>query len=677
MMSLSEVLIRRNQPGMPSSVPNTNYVEAAIKRIFERWPDINPEVREEDHEKILAQLHDIIFQDTWQDVKTSFVITGFNIAFLERYRNRHDALVITDFAFNELKSTTKPSIVNALMRIYSSTFSLSSENTKKLGEILSFKTELLSQRWRRILSNFPDYLEPQKAPETIADFMVSMESPWISLKQAGVNDPFASGIMDYVHEAYVTKLAPDLGNQETIEQLFEWLIPESGKIKTNGNAIVVEALIDHWINQTPPEPLRQYITENLILLYDDPRIRPERWNAVAQKYIDIIFNWLTKEDLRFFTSVVTATSQESMWVKRRNFWLKLYDDGLIDQAWVAFSPRAERYARQNLSSGRSTLGETRFAKQTGRKGQETSLLFLKIGNKIFVDGCHNYKTHVWTMSDPTAPRLFKSWYDCNKDIMDKSPESFSHSYIPSWQSWVMEKIYALVPNSPHKPVNWDNPDRSFSNRMKTSASANEVIEIDTPRSTHNFVNNSNIEVHVTPNLAPAVQKLRSIQANQISPNSRVDLKQENFDIDVHALVDEVNNLQSVLSENDYKSFNVRSSIKKVQRGQTLYSSDKKEFENLFTDRVISADNYPNLIKFLKPIFKGKFENSSLNLWKPIVDDLIVEANQKGLLISPNARTALKKIKEGQQNLSRSDINSFEHFLQTLRANKVSIDQFFR
>ena len=676
MMSLNEVLMRRSQPAMPSSVPNTNYVDAAIERVFDRWPDINPESREEDHEKILGQLYDMITSDSWEDVKTSFVITGFNIAFLDRYQNRNDVRIITDFAFNELRATTKPSIVNALMRIYSSTFSLSSDNTEKLGEILNSKTELLGQKWQRILSKFPDYLVPEQAPEAIAGAMVSMENPWISLKQAGMNDPFAAGIMDYAHEAYVTKLAPDLNKKEVIDQLFEWLIPETGKIKTTGNVIVVEALIDHWLNETPPEPLRQYITENLILLYDDPRIRPERWKIVEQKHKDVIFSWLTKEDLRFFTSVVTATQKEEMWIKRRDFWLKLYDDDLIDQAWVAFSPKAERYARQNLSSGKSDLGETRFARQTGRYGTETSLLFLKIGNKIFVDGCHNFKTHVWNTSDRVAPRLFKSWYHCDSDIMRKSPASKSHSHIPSWQSWVMEKIYAAVPNSTQNATNWDHPSRSFSNRALEQTHTSSERQHEPIQARQSFENNPSSDVEETYNPEPTVQGSQSPQPNQSGTisNSRPTL--ENFDIDADLMVIEVNKLQTILSENDYRSFNLRSSIRKVQRGQTLYSSDKKEFENLFTDRVISADDYPNLNKFLQPIFKGTSGHSALTWWRPIVDDLANAANQKGLIISPNARTALKNIKEGQQDLSRSDINSFEHFLQNLRANKVSIDQFF-
>ena len=674
-MSLSEVLIRRSQPAIPSSVPNTNYVESAINRIFDRWPDINPEAREEDHEKILLQLNDIIFKNIWEDVKISFVISGFNIAFLERYKNRPDVQVITNFAFNELRATTKPSIVNALMRIYSSTFSLGSENTKKLGEMLAFKTELLSQKWKGILYEFPDYLVPQQAPETIADFMLLKDTPWVSLKKAGFNDPFASGIMDYAHRAYVAKLAPDLKNLDNIKQLFEWLIPESGKVKATGNVIVVEALIDHWLKETPPEPLRQYITENLILLYDDPRIRPERWNAVEQKYKDVIFSWLTKEDLRFFTSVVTATQKEEMWIKRRDFWLKLYDDELVDQAWVAFSPKAERYARQNLSSGKSDLGETRFARQTGRYGTETSLLFLKIGNKIFVDGCHNYKTHVWNISDRVAPKLFKSWYHCDADIMRKSPVSKSHSHIPSWQSWVMEKIYATVPNSTYKPVNWDDPSRSFSNRSMEQRNAATDGQYEPARVRRSFGNSSNQNVEAAYSPTLRAQGSQSAQASQSEPMHHSRPTLESFDVDNNLMVAEVNKLQSVFSQNDYSSFNLRSSIRRVQKGQTLNTSNKKEFENLFTESVISAEDYPNLSRFLKPIFKETSEHGALTLWQPIINELVNAANQNRISISPNAKTALGKIKEGEQNLTRTDINAFENFLQNLRANKVSIDQF--
>ena len=52
--------------------------------------------------------------------------------------------------------------------------------------------------------------------------------------------------------------------------------------------------------------------------------------------------------MRFFTGVVDAVQKNNMWVKRRDFWLKLYDEGLIDAAWAALSSEGFEYARQHL-----------------------------------------------------------------------------------------------------------------------------------------------------------------------------------------------------------------------------------------------------------------------------------------------------------------------------------------
>lgn len=639
-MSLSEVLTRRSQPAIPSSVPNTNYVESAINRIFDRWPDINPEAREEDHEKILGQLYDIITTDSWQDVKTSFVISGFNIAFIDRYKNRNDVRAITDFAFNELKATTKPSIVNALMRIYSSTFSLNSDNTEKLGEILNTKTELLGQKWRRILSKFPDYLVSEQAPETIADSMISMENPWVSLKQVGMNDPFASGIMDYAHEAYVTRLAPDLDNQETIERLFEWLIPETGKNKTTGNVIVVEALIDHWLNQTPPEPIRQYITENLISLYDDPRIRPERWNTVDQKYKDVLFGWLTKEDLRFFTSVVDSTQTDPMWVPRRDFWLKLYDEDLIDQAWVAFCPGAERYARQHLSTGRVGLSANRFARQTGRP--DTSILILKIGTKIFVDGCHNYSTHVWNTSDPVAPPLFKAQYNCDNDLRMKSPvgRGKSHSSIPSWSAWVREMIYASIPNSSKQPVDWDSPRRNF-NTAKSS-SRNEP--------------------------------------SRIQSNDGYDFKKlvpDRFDITLNDIKSEMAALQAQLLSENFTNFRLNIVFSRVAANKNLSTVEREAVRKLFDNGEVRPSDFPMVNAFLQPIFLLANGEPNFDLWLSQTDKIEQATQRYRMKLSPKASNAISKMKRQRTALDKGEANALEHLLQSLRAIGASIDDLLR
>jgi hypothetical protein len=66
------------------------------------------------------------------------------------------------------------------------------------------------------------------------------------------------------------------------------------------------------------------------------------------------------------------------------------------------------------------------------------LLIMRIGNKIVVDGCHNYKTHIFGANEPTAPKLYQATYNCEV-IMHKSTLSKTH-YISTWQPWVERHI---------------------------------------------------------------------------------------------------------------------------------------------------------------------------------------------------------------------------------------------
>ena len=369
-VTLDHVLEQKKYPLLAPTLPELRYLISAKKRVLDKWPDITAEIREEDREAVLAKILKHIRENVWEDVKMSFAREAFNLAFLAQYADRSDVKEIIDFALGELRASSKPSIVNTFMKIYSSTFSLSSQSTTVLSKTLKNKTNLLNQRWRSVLKNFPEYLKPETAPTDIANKMVEFEQVGVELENAGILNPFSSGMMEYAHQSYVRLLAPTLDTKEGIKKIFDWINPTSGKKKISGSVIVIESLLEKWLTRTAPAELSQYITENLISIYEDPRIRDEKWANVKQKYKDVFYNWLTKEDLRFFTSVVDATQPDNMWVKRRDFWLELFDEDLIDNAWVAFCPKAERYARENLTQSRGDLSSNRFGRQgPSRAGQ--------------------------------------------------------------------------------------------------------------------------------------------------------------------------------------------------------------------------------------------------------------------------------------------------------------------
>jgi hypothetical protein len=142
--------------------------------------------------------------------------------------------------------------------------------------------------------------------------------------------------------------------------------------------------------------------------------------------------------MKFFCDMVTATQNSHMWPPRRDFWLQLYDDKMIDEAWVAFGSEARRYAENNLLRGGQTDVKRRFARQLDRGGS-TSLLIMRIGNKIVVDGCHSYKTHIFQIDDENAPKLYQPQYHCD-NIMRTSSNSKPHNSIRNWSQWVQQHV---------------------------------------------------------------------------------------------------------------------------------------------------------------------------------------------------------------------------------------------
>jgi hypothetical protein len=137
--------------------------------------------------------------------------------------------------------------------------------------------------------------------------------------------------------------------------------------------------------------------------------------------------------------------------------MQLYRQGQIDAAWVAFCPDAAAYAKQHLISSRELDVSKRFGRQVTKGSYgKTSLLIMKIGRKIIVDGCHSYKTHVFDVGDPAAPCLFSQTYDCDR-IRDSSKRSKPHNSIEVWKSWVMVQALSGAIPSHQRAVNMSQP----------------------------------------------------------------------------------------------------------------------------------------------------------------------------------------------------------------------------
>lgn len=433
----------------PPSVPSLQKLRNAVDRVHERWQDVNVTSDSDERNKLAYMLSDYIsdWPENWppDEVRLSFVIAAASAVFDEERRERADLEAARNFLYEELGSQESSKFLFGMLRVYIESYAPGSQHSRALSKNLKKTAERTADSAKVLLSNLPEILDPDKGHVRLAARMYKMDNPFQELRQLGLRSPHGEGFMDFTHASYSDRVQEDLVSKDKIDGYFTWLRPRGGNAWEHGAVRGVEALIHPWLRSTPDDSIRSHLVETLIDMYGDPRIHQGGiWTGVADKYMKVIERWLTKEEMQFFIGVVNEAQTSDtihMWEARRDFWLELYEDEIIDAAWVAFSEKATIIARNVVNTGEVDLAYDRFGWQRARTN--TSLLIMKIGDKIVVDGCHSYKTHVFDHRDPMAPELFGEGYDCN-EIMDRSPASKPHNSIPSWKSWVRDMLNADV-----------------------------------------------------------------------------------------------------------------------------------------------------------------------------------------------------------------------------------------
>jgi hypothetical protein len=245
--------------------------------------------------------------------------------------------------------------------------------------------------------------------------------------------------MDHVHLAFIAKVAPRLTWREEIDRLFQWIKPDGQEARTSGATEAIAALLSPWQGEAPPADLQSHLVEGLVSLYGDPRIkRGFPWGTLDGSLLAVMMRWLTGENIRFFLDVVSAVEESHMWAPRREFWLGLHDKRMIDEAWVAFSPLGARKARELRARSDSRVGLAYGLQEAGGNRSNTSLLILRIGNCIVVEGSHSYKVHIFRGSNERAPKLFQARYDCER--IRGIPGSETVPHLGNWQWRVRELI---------------------------------------------------------------------------------------------------------------------------------------------------------------------------------------------------------------------------------------------
>ena len=432
--------LKRGENALSGGVlPALTHLERAVRRVLDRWPDVKPEPPEKERNALAREMLGRVERSDWSGVSTWRVTAGAVAAFDEARRDAEALAPLRAFYLREIEATEQQSILDGLFWVYIESFYPGADHTKRLAASLSQRAGKFGARINQLLANFDGLLSPAKAVDAVARQMVSSSEPYSDLKKLGFPAPHSPGLLYFAYLAFLEAIKGRLDRPDEQKRLLQWLRPENTQALQQGAAQAIAALLFPWQQVSPSESVQSYLTESIVGAYGDPRlIQGGVWAAFPQQLKSVLLRWLTREDMRFFCDVITQTQDHHNWPPRRDFWLRLFKERRIDEAWVAFGGAAREHAKQYYKGTGAFNVDKRFAKQLDDSGSK-SLLIMRIGNKIVVDGCHSYKTHIFRADDPTAPKLYQSTYHC-VDIRRRSALSKSHNPIPHWQHWVEQYI---------------------------------------------------------------------------------------------------------------------------------------------------------------------------------------------------------------------------------------------
>lgn len=432
-------LLRDHHELNPRVLPPLDTISRAVTTVLQRWPDAVVLPQDADRERMALDMLRRVNTWDWVGLKTSRITTAAVAVFDDKRCDRSDLAPVRQFYLDEIAERAAGSFLNAMVWIYIESFRPGAEHTAKLANALALRIKDFGARIQDLLTALPGLFGVDTAPEEVAQIMIEAPDPYTALKSIGWRAPHGPGLSQEAHSVFVRKIRTHLRKGSERNRLFKWLCPDRVSPLETGAGPAIEALLSVWREETPPDDIRHELCEAIINAYNDPRLhRGGIWSGFNPELRNVLLRWLTKQDMKFFCDMVTATQDSHMWPLRRDFWLDLYEDKMIDEAWVAFGASARQFAQTQLMKAEGANSSRRFGRQLDRGGS-TSLLIMRIGNKIVVDGCHSYRTHIFRGDDEMAPKLYQTQYYCD-EIMRRAKNSKSHSSIPSWKSWVMQNV---------------------------------------------------------------------------------------------------------------------------------------------------------------------------------------------------------------------------------------------
>ena len=342
-------------------------------------------------------------------------------------------------------------IVKSLINVYLREFQADLVGRKAIARFI--RNKLTNIRLSKILKRWVDRDEAYSLFEENKNFQVDARK-YISSEKGG--DEFLSVIGldgqlesgNYAQELF-SAILHDYEACVTISgnpsQLFAKLkdiaITKNNELRYPQKRIaLIEALLRPWVSKSPQQEIVKNTLELLLKYFKDPRTIDggRNWVGVNDAAQRVIRKWLADKTLEQFFSIIKKTAKDEHWKYRHKFWKAYFDDGYIDDAWVALGKDSRSEAKYQSRHGDELMAAN--VKGTGVKVDHSVLIFIVAGLTI-TEWSHDGKCRIWCESNRKSPDLYEMNYEAEK-LRENENESFNHhtSERYGWQKKIADSI---------------------------------------------------------------------------------------------------------------------------------------------------------------------------------------------------------------------------------------------
>lgn len=409
--------------------------------VHQKYPD-EPPPKPQDAEAYCLRALDLLRRNDWP-ARLSAITAAIRPAFGDALRDDPRFAELREFLIREAAVSDRPGFLSPVADAYLDSWAPEAPHTRALAAALRAALPRLPDRRRRAFEGIGEVLDPDDGAMRLGARLAATEAPRAALAAEGLSRE-AGGFLAHMQDALVAALSPALarGEAAAFGRIAEWLRKPDGIGRDFGAARALNAILEPWAEREPPAAYRDTLLRELVDLYGDPRSKGVAWQAASERARKPIVKWLVGATLNLFLDVVTEAERDvanNHWPARNAFWRSLYAAGRIDDARVAFSGPAAAIMRRLVERDR-THARIHWVEQTaGGSRAKTSLLVIRIGSKIVVEGSHMYKVHIFSDRDPKAPRLDADSYNCEA-IRANLSEDRKRTHNGDWQSWVLARI---------------------------------------------------------------------------------------------------------------------------------------------------------------------------------------------------------------------------------------------